>query len=166
MPGAVPQLVMSLAPCRCDATNPERCPCTPAQQSFHQRRVVAPLRARADIHLHVHTPIPEHTSTESGATLPELRQCVSAARARGSRRRTATTTPAGLAELPRDVQDVLGALTGTGILATTEVSQCLRVAQTFADLDAAPLISPDHIARALTLIGDTSRPPAPSQRSV
>jgi magnesium chelatase family protein len=158
------QLVAAMNPCPCGYRGePTReCTCDDATVRRYRTRISGPLLDRIDLHV----PVPpvglgelSMPAPAGGSESAQTRDRIAEARRRQARRLDGVHGALN-AELPAkklwsgDTLDPAAldllekATTRLGLTARSMV-RVLRVARTVADLDAAPRISPDHLAEAL-----------------
>lgn len=164
------QLVLAANPCPCgNAGSPDtawECQCTPLVRSRYLSRISGPLADRIDLRLNVRrvaSVLPEVTDREP-ATSAQLRDLVTAARARAAERLAGTPWRVN-AEVPgnwlrgvgrrltRSDTAVLDRALARGTLTMRGYDRALRVAWSIADLAGKDRPGRDELASALVLRG-------------
>jgi magnesium chelatase family protein len=151
-------LVAASNPCPCGLGD-DRCRCSAADLSRHQRRLSGPLLDRIDITVAVGRPSAQALRDQCAPASAILREQVVVARERQSRRFAglgvscnAQMTPRMVRELVRPTPSALRLLyelhDRDGLSARGH-HRVLRVARTTADLEGSDVVGPEHIAAAL-----------------
>jgi magnesium chelatase family protein len=157
-------LVAAMNPCPCGYSGDEHheCRCTPTQLDRYQTRLSGPLRDRIDLVVEMQ-PVPTKLlSLPDAPAEPSapVRTRVLAARARQAARRDADGSPPTNADLAGRDLFRHGAISPAALtllaraaarfgLSARAHERALRVARTIADLEAADIVSDDHLAEAL-----------------
>jgi magnesium chelatase family protein len=150
-------LVAATNPCPCGRGQPG-CRCSEPELIRHRRRLSGPLLDRLDLVLSVERPTAQELAGEPYATSAAIREQVVAARGRQAARgpgvpngELSATQVRGLVRLEPAARRVLADQYERGTLSARGRDRALRVAQTIADLDGAPLVSAAVIAQAIAL---------------
>jgi len=158
------QLLAAADPCPCGrgARDPG-CLCTPHEVDRHRARIQAALGGWIEICLALREPRAEEIAGPPGESSAVVADRVARARELQERRLGIGRCNAEMngselesCALHSEAVLLLDELTGTGRLAIRESS--LRLAQTIADLEAAPLITEQHLTKALRLSRGADRP--------
>ena len=150
-------LVAAANPCPCGMGG-QRCHCTAADLSRHERRLSGPLLDRIDISLWIERPSAEALRSQAAEPSAVVRERVIAARERQARRFAglgiacnAEMTPRMLAGLSRATPSALRLLYelhDREALSARGHARVLRVARTLADLAGADEVGAEHVAAA------------------
>jgi magnesium chelatase family protein len=156
-------LIAAANPCPCGRgeTDPD-CGCSPQAVGRYQSRLSAALADRIDILTDVQAPSAAELGGEPGESSADVRERVSAARERQERRLGRGRCNAQMTLVEADECPLAAgarvrlaqAYAGRRLDARSYIS-VLRLAQTLADLAAAPSIDEDQISEAIGLCGST-----------
>jgi magnesium chelatase family protein len=151
-------LVAASNPCPCGLGD-QRCRCSAADLSRHQRRLSGPLLDRIDVTLSVDRPSARALRDQTAPSSASVRECVVAARERQSRRFAGLGVACNAQMTPRMVRELVGAtpaalrllfaLHDRHGLSARGHHRVLRVARTVADLEGAAAVERDHVSVAL-----------------
>ncbi len=162
------QLVAAMNPCPCgylssrSAHNQQRCTCTREQVQRYRKKISGPLLDRIDLHVPVNAlsidelnqPAKKLQDNESSEL---IRLRVIAARKIQHERQGCNNANLSVKQLDKYCQlgelerELLGRAIETLGLSARAYHRIIKVAQTIADLSAAPSIEQAHIAEALSL---------------
>lgn len=159
------QLVCAMNPCPCGYLGHSRvpCRCPPAFVERYLRRISGPLLDRIELRVEVSPPTLDELAPQDGTSDPsprgaELRaqveRAASLARERQGERSNAALDASELdhfAPLDARGRALLERAARSRGLSARALTALRRVARTLADLDAAPRVTADHLARALAL---------------
>jgi magnesium chelatase family protein len=155
-------LIAAMNPCPCGFYGDLRhqCNCSPFDIQRYRNRISGPLLDRIDIHVEV--PAVEYRelrSGEGGLTSAQVREMVTAARARQTARFEGTRITANAMMTPKLIKKhcALDAACETLLeeamkalgLSARAYTRILKVSRTIADLEGAENIAPHHIAEAV-----------------
>ncbi len=161
------QLVAAMNPCPCgylssrSAHNQQRCTCTHEQVQRYRKKISGPLLDRIDLHVPVNSlsidelNLPAKQQANEPSELIRLR--VMAARILQHKRQNCNNADLSVKQLSeycsigKPERELLGRAIETLGLSARAYHRIIKVAQTIADLAAAPSIDPSHIAEALSL---------------
>ena len=158
-------LVASTNPCPCGfaGVGDGRCRCAEAEIDRHRRRLSGPLLDRIDLLVDVQRPSSAELGNGGNECSATVRARVVAARERQLARLRGTgatcngqmdaRTVSERVKLEESARRTLLAAYDHGHLSARGHHRILRVARTIADLDAAPVVTRDHILHALGLRG-------------
>lgn len=160
------QLLASADPCPCGWAAGD-CSCAPYEVERHRARVEAALGGRIEISLAISKPGAEEIAGAPGESSALVADRVARARELQERRLgpgrcNAQMTPreSGSCALHSDAVLLLSELSTRGALRPAAQDTALRLAQTLADLDAAPLVTEAHLTKALRLLPGAPAPTA------
>ena len=149
-------LVAAMNPCPCGHLGSSRsCHCTPDQVQRYQGRLSGPLLDRIDLHINVPTQAPhavwQAPPGECSATVQARTQAAHslAMQRQGKPNRALSVNEIDQLAVDADARDLLMQACERLAWSARSVHRCLRVAQTIADLSAAPRIGRAHMAEAL-----------------
>jgi len=152
------QLLAAMNPCPCGWLGHEsgKCRCTPDQIARYRSRISGPLADRIDIKVEAGAPREsELASAASGESSAPVRARVVAARERQLARQRAPNALLGPRETERHctcdgaAAQLLKSAISRLNLSARAYHRVLRVARTVADLAAADVIAPRHVAEAI-----------------
>lgn len=154
------QLVAAMNPCPCgylgDASG--RCSCTPEQVQRYRARISGPLLDRIDVQLFVPRVEREaltSTTAAAGESSAQVRERVIAARSRQLTRQGRINAALEASDIDRHchaepaARQLLHAALDRLALSARAYHRTLKLARTIADLAAAPVIQPAHVAEAV-----------------
>jgi magnesium chelatase family protein len=151
-------LVAAMNPCPCGYLGhySGKCHCTPDQVARYRRRISGPLLDRIDIQIEVPAVAAEDLAARSaGETSEQMRERVTAARARQVERQGKPNVALGTREIDRYATPDAGgeqmlkqAISRLGLSARA-YHRVLKVARTAADLAGTPQVGAAHIAEAV-----------------
>jgi len=151
-------LVAASNPCPCGLGD-DRCRCSAADLSRHQRRLSGPLLDRIDITVAVGRPSAQALRDQTAPASAVLREQVVVARERQSRRFAGLGVSCNAQMTPRMVRELVRAtpsalrllyeLHDRDGLSARGHHRVLRVARTTADLEGSDVVGPEHVAAAL-----------------
>jgi magnesium chelatase family protein len=160
-------LVAASNPCPC-GLEPERCRCTAAERSRHDRRLSGPLLDRIDITLHVGRPSAQGLRDDPAPSSEAVRGRVVAARALQTERLKGTSAACNaqmsaamlreLAAVTPSARRRLYELHDAQALTARGHHRVLRVARTVADLAGSAEVGPEHVTTAAFLRSDATVP--------
>jgi len=164
-------LVAASNPCPCGLGD-DRCHCSAADLSRHQRRLSGPLLDRIDVTVAVGRPSAKALRDQRAPASAVLREQVIAARDRQSHRFAGLGVSSNAQMTPRMVRELVGAtpsalrllyeLHDRDGLSARGHHRVLRVARTAADLEGSEVVGPEHVAAALAHRTDAAPQPAPA----
>lgn len=155
-------LVAAMNPCPCGFRNDPRrdCRCTTPQVEKYVGKISGPLLDRIDIQIEVPAvPYQELASTTDGTSSEELRATVIEARKIQTRRFVGSNTRYNAQMSSREVRKFCHVEEDAATLMKQSIAnfglsaraydKILRLARTIADLEAATMISADHVCEAI-----------------
>ncbi|MGH7309053.1 MAG: YifB family Mg chelatase-like AAA ATPase [Candidatus Rokuibacteriota bacterium] len=154
------QLVAAANPCRRGCPSLDRCLCTPAERGRYLGRLSRPLLDRVDLHVELPAlDADELRATTASEDSQTIRTRVACARVRQRERLRGTAfrinaemTPQqvrGWCRIPREGEQLLAAAAARLGLSARGHDRLLKIARTIADLEAAEMITVEHLAEAI-----------------